>query len=368
MKRYLSVFFMLLFASIYAQKQIIISEIDSIAQKSWDSASIDLDSLANPKLIAIKANFRDTIVVRDDIILPQVPQEVPLTPYNFVRAQERNWFFFGQNNLVFNQSSFSNWIAGGNDNIGVLGKVNYSVIYKNKKHYLENILQLGYGFIATEDQATKKTEDYINLMTNYGYELGKNYYLSTGFQFKSQFTPGFNYSKTPDPSYSDRVSRFMAPGYLNAGIGIAYNPRENFQIIFRPVNGKFTFVTDPFLQKAGNFGLERDGQSVRSELGAMLNVLYRLKIYEGINLDNQLNFFANYLEHTERVDVAYSGVLNIRFNKFISSIVSLDLVYDHDQVARLQRKQTLSVGLSYNLGENLDGQRSKKNIKPFIAN
>jgi hypothetical protein len=57
---------------------------------------------------------------------------------------------------------------------------------------------LGYGFVANKGQSSRKTEDYINIMSNYGYDLGSNYYLSTGFQFISQFAPGFDYSATPN--------------------------------------------------------------------------------------------------------------------------------------------------------------------------
>jgi len=367
MKRIFVLLLLLVFSFSYSQRDEILSRIDSIYQKKWDSVSPNLDSLANPRLENITFHYKDTIIVPSQIVVTDLAQEIPLTPFNIIRNKEKQWYFFGQNNLVFNQSNFSNWISGGNNNIGVIGKVNYTAIYKKRRHYLENNIQLGYGFIASEGETTKKTEDNINILSNYGYELGKNYYLSAGFQFISQFTPGYNYSETPDPEYSDRVSRFMAPGYLNIGVGISYNPKENFQVIFRPVNGKFTFISDPLLQKAGKYGLERDGQSVRTELGAMLNFIYRLKIYKGINFDNQLSFFSNYLSHSERIDVAYNGSLNIKFNKFISTIVSLEMVYDHDQIQKLQRKQTLSVGLSYNLGQKLDNQRPKKVVKPFVT-
>lgn len=354
------------FVSVFSQNRGMLKQIDSLSQKRWDSAALDLDSLANPEFIKVETGFKDTIVVRDEMLIPALTEEIPVTPYNMIKGTARRWFYYGQNNLLFNQSSFDHWISGGNNNIGVIGKVNYNLLYKNRKHYLENSAQLGYGFIVNEGESSRKTEDYINLMSNYGYELGSNYYLSAGIQFVSQFSAGYNYSETPDPEFSDRVSKFMAPGYLNIGLGISYNPQENFQIIFRPINGKFTFVSDPLLQKAGKFGLVRDGQNVRSELGAMLNFIYRIKIVKGVNFDNQLNFFSNYLEHPERVDIAYNGVLNIKFNKFISTVISLDLVYDHDQIRRLQRKQTLAAGISYNFGQNAESERPKRIIKPFL--
>lgn len=231
---------------------------------------------------------------------------------------------------------------------------------------MDNNIQMGYGFVSSTGQSTRKTDDYINIMTNYGYELAQHYYLSTGFQFLSQFTPGFNYANNPDPVYDDRISKFMAPGYLNLGIGVSYNPNENFQVIFRPVNGKFTFVLDEKLQTKGTYGLERDGQSMRSELGAMMNILYKIKIFKDVNFVNQVNFFSNYLQHSERVDINYSGSLNLKFNKYITTVITLDMMYDHDQIKRLQRKQTLGVGVTYNLGYKMERDAKTGIIKPFL--
>lgn len=343
-------------------------DIDSISQKRWNSIALDLDSLSDPKLVKFDSHFKDTIVIRDKVVVPNLTEELPITPYNILQMSgPKRWFYYGQNNLVFNQSSFSNWNTGGNNNIGIIGKIRYNLSYKKDKHFLDNNLQLGYGFVASEGESSRKTEDYINLMTNYGYDIGKNFYLSTGFQILTQFSAGYNYTNTPNPEYDDRISQFLSPGYLNAGLGISYNPSEDFQVIFRPLNGKFTFVTDPFLQKAGRYGFEEDGQSVRSEVGALVNILYRIKIYKDINFTNQINFFSNYVVHPERVDIAYNGTLNIRFNKFITTVVSIDLAYDHDQLQKLQMKQTLGVGFSYNLGYD-DKDKNKKLIKPFIAN
>jgi len=345
-----------------------LKEIDSISQKRWDSVALNLDSLANPKLENFEIHFRDTIVIRNQLVIPDLSERIPITPYNIMKlATAKRWFYFGQNNFVFNQSSFSNWNSGGNNNIGIIGKVNYNLSYKSGKHFLDNTLQLGYGFVASQGEQSRKTEDYINLMTNYGYDIGKNYYLSTGFQFLSQFSPGYNFSATPNPTFADRISRFMSPGYLNAGLGISYNPNENFQVIFRPINGKFTFVADPYLQKEGKYGLEKDGQSIRAELGALMNILYRINIYKDINFVNRVNFFSSYANQPQNVDVSYNGTLNFRFNKFISTVVSVDLLYDHDQIEKLQIKQTLGIGFSYNVGYE-NSEKNKKLIKPFITN
>src|SRR5690606_8586874 len=180
----------------------------------------NLDSLDNPHMIDVTPQFQDTIVVRDEVVLPPVLEQLLLTTFSLnQKNEEKRWYFYGQNNLVINQASFSNWNSGGNDNIGVLAKINYNLSYKNGKHLLENILQSGYGWIASSGQSNRKTEDNLNFMMNYGYDLGRFYYVWAGFQLVTQFAPGFNYTETPDPVYEDRISKFMAPGYLNAGIG-----------------------------------------------------------------------------------------------------------------------------------------------------
>ena len=97
-----------------------------------------------------------------------------------------------------------------------------------------------------------------------------------------------------------------------------------------------------------------------------MNVIYRVKLYKDINWVSQLNLFSNYSQHPERVDIAYSGILTMKFNRFISTNFSIDLVYDHDQVKNLQMKQTLGVGVSYNLGiENKEKNLKKDKVKIF---
>lgn len=366
----ISIFAIILFSGFSsAQIKILRQHIDSISQKRWQAVQPNLDSIAIPAVEKINAKKEDSIIVKKQIIVPQVSEDIPLTPFKLVKQEEeKRWFFYGQHTLTFNQASFSNWNAGGNDNIGAIGRITYNISYRKNRHYWENIIQLGYGMIASRGQTKRKTEDQINIATNYGYEIGNNYYLSAGYQLLTQFTPGYDYAAHPRPTRENRISNFMAPGYLNAGMGISYNPSENFQVIFRPVNGKFTFVLDPHLQKAGNFGLTNDGQAVRTELGAMVNFLHRWKIYENVTLTNQLNFFSNYVHHPERVDINYSGILNLKFTKFITAVVSLDLLYDHDQIQALQRKQTLGVGFVYNLGVETKAKPSgKKVIKPFVT-
>ncbi|WP_092736598.1 DUF3078 domain-containing protein [Riemerella columbipharyngis] len=347
--------------------------INILSQKNWQqNVEVDIDSISKLKIQPIRVKLTPNLILKKNLlseIVVEKAKDVPMTPYNLTRMNtNKKFFFWGKNNFLFNQSSFSHWNAGGNNNVGAIGRINYNLSYKNVNSYLENILQLGYGIVITEGEAVRKTDDYISFTINYGYGVEKNFYLSVGAQVITQFTPGFNYKITPKPHYSDRISKFMAPGYINAGMGVAYNPNENFQVTFRPINARFTLILDPHLQKAGLYGLEKDGQILRKELGAMMNISYKLNIYKNISYTNQLGLFSNYISHPERVDINYEGMLNLKFNKFINTVVNINLLYDHDQVKRLQLKQTLGVGISYDFGINDKKLAPETNgLKPFIA-
>ena len=136
----LSVTSLLLFAQ---NNRNILSEIDSISQQRWNAVSLDVDSLANPTFEKFKVQFKDTIVIFNKVDLVKTENDIPVTPYNLLQLKDPiKWFYYGQNNLVFNQSSFSNWNSGGNSNIGIIGKINYNLSYKNGLHFLDNNLQL----------------------------------------------------------------------------------------------------------------------------------------------------------------------------------------------------------------------------------
>lgn len=258
------------------------------------------------------------------------------------------WTIKGINSLMINQNFFQDWVAGGVNSVGLNARLNYNFNYKKGKDIWDNQVILGYGQISNENEMPRKTEDIISLSSTYGREFQKNWFFSANTTFLTQFTKGFDYSKTPNQNDGEQTSNFLAPGYLTVGFGIEYKPKNNFQAFFRPVTSKMTFVTDEVLQKKDNFGLANDGDSFRYELGASAGARHRGKFTETVSFDHSLNLFSNYLDHPERIDVFYTGQLNMQITKFISSQLTLDLVYDHDQIQKTQLKQTLGVGFAYN--------------------
>ena len=270
-------------------------------------------------------------------------------------GRQEGWFVSGNNSLLFSQTAFSNWMAGGVNSIALNGNVDYEFNLTQGKNIWDNRIILGYGVQTNEGESTRKNNDIIELNSSYGYNFKKNWYLAAALNFKTQFTSGYDYS--PDPEV--KISNFMAPAYLSLGIGADYKPNENFQVNIHPLTARFTFVLDEDLQYKGNYGLENDGDSSFFELGAYLGARYKFKIMEGITYDNRLGIFANYLDKPQNMDISYWGLLDLKVNRFISAQVAINLLYDEDQISKTQVKQTLGIGFNYKF-DNKPKEEEKK--------
>ncbi|WP_409414977.1 DUF3078 domain-containing protein [Epilithonimonas sp.] len=275
-----------------------------------------------------------------------------------VQDSVKAWSVIGQNTLMLNQSAFSNWVAGGANNIGWQAGINYNLTYEKDKDLWENIIILGYGMNNTQGVGNRKTQDVINLSTNYGRKISDNWYASVGAGLITQFAPGYEDGNNPDAS---KISNFMAPGYVNLGAGFTYKPSDNFTMTLRPANARFTFVLDKYLQYAGNYGLKNDGDSMLFQFGFLGTAQYKVKLMENITLQNTASVFSNYLDHPERLVLSYGGILNMKVNKYISTNVTLDLLYDHNQIKKTQLKQTLGIGLAYNIDNGKKRSEDKRN-------
>ena len=60
-----------------------------------------------------------------------------------VQDTVKSWSVVGQNTLMVNQSAFSNWVAGGANNVGWQAGVNYNLTYDKERDLWENIIILG---------------------------------------------------------------------------------------------------------------------------------------------------------------------------------------------------------------------------------
>lgn len=268
--------------------------------------------------------------------------------------KQEGWTIRGTNVLLLNQAAFSNWIAGGINSVALTARADYEFNLKKGKNLWENRFLMGYGLRSEEKSDATKVEDVLDITSKYGYQINhSNWFAAAALNLKTQFSKGYDYSK-PTQGY---ISNFMAPGYVTFGIGVDYIPNDNFQFSIHPLTSRLTFIGDKSVFDPNKDGILTDaygakpGENFVYQLGAYFGGRYKVKLMDNILLDNRFGLFTNYLKNPQNLVMAYSGILDMKVNKFISTQITADLFYDDNQIGKLQLKETLGVGLTYKFGK-----------------
>ena len=281
-----------------------------------------------------------------------------------VEVKPSNWKLESIFSLNVTQSSFTNWASGGRNNISGLGFINASADYSKGNIKWANQLTTGLGGVQYFDEDLEKTDDVIDIQSTFSYGLKDPWYLSLLGGFRTQYLDGF--SSVDD---STRASTFMAPGYMNLSLGIEFIPNDNFKVMVSPLSGKFTFVNDQVLANQGAFGVNpaeysstgellKKGANFRAELGSYIRIIYKKELMENINLRSRIEFFSNYIEKPQNIDINGELILDFKINKWFSANIQLNVIYDDDIAIedrkgnvgpRTQFKQVIGLGIAYRL-------------------
>ena len=261
------------------------------------------------------------------------------------------WTKKGNASVLFNQSTFDNWLAGGENNIsGNLG-LNYDFNYKKGLWAWDNKIMASYGIVKTRTSSfAKKTDDRLEFNSLLGKQMQTNakWYYSAFLNFKTQFTKGYNYA-TDDNGAETRTqyTNFMSPAYLLIGPGIQWKQNDNLKVNFAPLTSKFTFVDKDFtLPEEAYFGVE-EGESMRYELGFNASAYYKFGIVANVSLENILNLYSNYLEDPQNVDLDYQLNVVMKINRFLTTNINFQTIYDDNAFRGFQVRQVFGVGANY---------------------
>ena len=107
-----------------------------------------------------------------------------------------HWKSSLKTNINFGQTSLTNWAAGGDNTVSLAAYVDANANYAKDQQYWNNRLQLDYGFLyASSKPILQKNTDRIYLESKWGLKIpkAKNLSFTVKYDFKSQFTTGYNY-------------------------------------------------------------------------------------------------------------------------------------------------------------------------------
>ena len=278
--------------------------------------------------------------------------------------------------VTFNQIGITQWAAGGESNGSGKISASFKHTYKQQLFNYETTGLFTYGLSSyAKDKRVEKTEDRCELSLTMTHNNSKNLTFTSIATLKTQFAKGYSY-----PNDSVPISDFFAPGYLTLSIGYTYSIKNIVTIFGSPAAGKITFVTNQELADKGAFGVEggywnivnndstwMPGKKLLCEIGFNILVKYK-QDFNNISVFSTLNLYNNYLDSNKsnrwNIDVNWETGLTFIFNKRISTVVNIHLIYDDNilfpytetidgetvsgQRPRLQLKESLGVTFLYN--------------------
>ncbi|MCC5920579.1 MAG: DUF3078 domain-containing protein [Cyclobacteriaceae bacterium] len=274
----------------------------------------------------------------------------------------KHWSLDNNINLAFSQVALNNWNGGGESSIAgtfdFRGLANYekgAILWENRLDFQYGIQRLG-----ESDQPVRKTADNLIAVSRYSYRLNENFRITSMLDFRTQIDRGDRFVNREVEGQTvlvrEKISEFMAPGWLVASLGATFRRNENFSVTVSPLTGKYTFVLNDSLSNAGAFGVA-PGEKILAEFGTSLAASVKGQIFENVQLRSNILLFSDY-GNFGNTDVNWEGAVIMKINKFMQASVTAILIYDEDvDILRsdgttgpaVQFNSTISVGIGFKL-------------------
>lgn len=258
------------------------------------------------------------------------------------------WMHSGIFTFGLNEGSLHNWAAGGE----IASLVVNSVFHGNLTHFQHNNiwsnnLDLAYGlnYAYSNSFVPRKTDDRIDFTSNYGVKLknSKDFYISGLFNFKSQFTQGYDYTQASWEK--NPTSDFLSPAYLTLAAGGEYRKGENLSLFLSPIAAREVLASSRFtsLSSQGAFGID-SGKTSKFQFGAYFSGRYKTNVSKKITFATRLDLYCNYLakntvgpdgviikkDNPGNIQVLWDNLVVWKAYKSVSVTFGLTLVYDNN--------------------------------------
>ena len=297
--------------------------------------------------------------------------------------KQNNWTTSLKTQINVGQTGLFNWAAGGDNTVSLAAFVDGNANWKKGDMFWNNRLQLDYGFLyASSKPLLQKSTDRIYLESKWGYKAPstKHLYFSANYDFKSQFSTGYDYktpSKLTDDNGNDLVgsdlrqawrdarvlkSNFLAPAYTNIALGLDYVPTKWLSLNLAPLTGGFVIVRDAALRESYSMGYKKaydaDNfdkltaeqkaafeaakadkgnnpaaygdyfRAAKFEFGAQLKLDAKVNVNDNFAYSTQVVLFANYLDIKRCPRINWDNRIDWKLAKYFSLTITTNLIYD----------------------------------------
>ena len=261
------------------------------------------------------------------------------------KKAKRIWDTKGTFSLNIGQGGSRNWAAGSERfTLQAAAYLNYQANRKWRKNIWENNLDLSYAIINTNKLGIRKTDDKIDFVSLFRHSFLKDKEvlgIGSWFNMRTQFHHGYDYSETP----KRRISGLMAPGYFTLGPGLEVRSKNSASLFVSPVAPRLILFTNQPYSFNYQGGVKPDGsqeiplswhynvdpvRKVRFELGALVSARYKKEIAKNVTYSTRADFFSNYIEDPQNIDIFWTNVLHLKVNRWLMVNYNFDLIYDDD--------------------------------------
>ncbi len=258
------------------------------------------------------------------------------------------WVHSGLVSIGANEGFLHNWAAGGElASLIVNGVFHGNLTYLNHTDVWSNTLDMTYGLNYTYSNSfiPRKTDDRIDLTSQYGMHIknSKRFYLAGLFNFKSQFTKGYDYSipgweKAP-------TSNLLSPGYLTLAVGAEYRKGTNLDIFLSPIAAREIFADLYYTSQTakGAFGID-SGKTSKFQFGAYFSGKYSTDVTKKLQYATKLDLYSNYLakdvkdatgkvvkqDNPGNIQVLWDNLMILKAYKALSLTFGVTIAYDNN--------------------------------------
>ncbi len=307
-----------------------------------------------PKEYAIKSD-------PSKALLSVAPPQVKVPDDEKIASEEislRSWLHTFTGSLHFTQAYISsNWYQGGENNVNVLGDVEWKCDLNQDVHknwMFNNTMRYKAGVSTAHGDSLRSymvNEDNFLFTSQLGYKAMKHWYYSATLNFKTQF---FNTYKS---NTNDLKAAFLSPGELNLGLGMTFSGKSahgerTFNLAIAPLSYNLKICRDIARLSPTSFGIDA-GKHTKHSFGSNLEAKWVINFTPNISWSSRLYAFTDY----DYVQGDWENTFTFSVTRHLNTKLNTHLRYDKsrprdDKWTYWQFKEILSLGLTYRFATN----------------
>lgn len=317
--------------------------------------AISTAKLEGLKQTATDTDIREKFNPFKELLSSQTSYSLERPDVEGTKIKRVYWQKTGNHSLQFSQNYFSpNWHRGGTSHVNINSNQIFNMNYQKEKIRFNNRIEWRLAIFSAPDDTLRDFrigDDMIRYYGDFGLDAYKKMWsYSTNLEAKTQLFNSYQANK------DDLRSAFLAPLYVNAGIGMKYNldkrsktvrhRRTRLAISISPLSINYKYVGNDDVNPR-RYGIPEDKKSIFDKGSTLTsNMTYDINKY--VSWTSRIKYFTNY----SKVEAEFENTLNMSLSQYFSTKLYLHLRYDdgvpsHEDYKYLQINEVVSFGLNF---------------------